>query len=138
MDNPITVEADINAPIEKIWEFYNTPEHITKWNSPSNDWHTPKAENDLKTGGKFLYRMEAKDGSTGFDFGGTYTEVIENSLMKYTMDDGRKVVVEMSQENDNPTKVVVTFDPENENAPEFQKQGWQGILDNFKKYVESN
>ena len=133
----ITVQSIINAPIAKVWEFYNSPEHVTKWNSPSPDWHTPKAENDLKAGGKFVYRMEAKDGSGGFDFGGTYDEVVENSLIKYTMDDERKVEVKM-QEVDGKTNVSVTFDPENENEPEFQQAGWQGILDSFRRYVEEN
>jgi uncharacterized protein YndB with AHSA1/START domain len=131
----ITVQTTINAPIAKVWEFYNSPEHVTKWNSPSPDWHTPKAENDLKAGGKFVYRMEAKDGSGGFDFGGTYDEVVENNLIKYTMDDERKVEVKM-QEVDGKTNVSVTFDPENENAPEFQQAGWQSILDSFRRYVE--
>jgi uncharacterized protein YndB with AHSA1/START domain len=133
----ITVQTTINAPIAKVWEFYNSPEHVTKWNSPSPDWHTPKAENDLKAGGKFVYRMEAKDGSGGFDFGGTYDEVVENSLIKYTMDDERKVEVKM-QEVDGKTNVSVTFDPENENEPEFQQAGWQSILDSFRRYVEGN
>ncbi len=136
MAEPITVEATINAPIQKVWEFYNSPEHIMQWNSPSPDWHTTKAENDLQAEGKFLFRMEAKDGSGGFDFGGTYDEVVESNLIKYTMGDNRKVEIRMVEES-GQTKVTVTFDPENENTPEFQKAGWQGILDNFKRYVES-
>src|SRR5688572_11512578 len=91
----ITVDTTINAPIEKVWELYNTPEHVTKWNNASEDWHTPKAENDLTVGGKFVYRMESKETGDGFDFGGTYTEVVENSLIKYTMSDNREVTVEM-------------------------------------------
>jgi uncharacterized protein YndB with AHSA1/START domain len=136
MAENITIETTINAPVQKVWELYNAPEHVMQWNSPSSDWHTPKAENDLRPGGIFNYRMEAKDGSMGFDFGGTYDEVVENSLIKYTMGDGRKVAVSMNEEN-GQTKVVVTFDLETENTPEKQRAGWQAILDSFKKYVES-
>lgn len=136
MSQSLTIETTINAPLQKVWELYNAPEHVIKWNTPSPDWHTPKAENDLRTGGKFVYRMEAKDGSAGFDFGGTYTEVVEGSSFTYTMDDARKVTVIMTEEN-GKTKVAVTFDLENENTPEKQREGWQAILDNFKQYVES-
>lgn len=132
---PITVSADINAPVERVWECYNTPEHITQWNFASDDWHCPSAENDLKVGGKLSSRMEAKDGSAGFDFGGTYTEVVENEKVAFDMDDGRKVEVVFAPENGS-VKVNVTFDPEEENSRELQQQGWQAILDNFKKYVE--
>lgn len=131
----ITVVAHINAPIEKIWECYTKPEHITKWNNASEDWHTPRAENDLRVGGKFVFRMEAKDESIRFDFGGIYNEVEEKKLIKYTIDDGRKVVVEFSG-NSKETKVVINFEAENENPVERQREGWQAILNNFKKYVE--
>src|SRR5438105_1412812 len=90
---PITVETSVNAPIEKVWACWNDPEHITKWATASDDWHTPRATNDLREGGKFTSRMEAKDGSAGFDFGGTYTKVVEHQLIEYTMDDGRKVSI---------------------------------------------
>jgi len=133
----ITVESAINAPVEKVWNFFSAPEHITKWCSASPDWHVPKAENDLQTGGKFLTRMEAKDGSFGFDFGGIYDEVKTNELIEYTMGDGRKVVVNFSGSGNN-TKVVETFDAESTNSLEMQKGGWQAILDNFKNYVETN
>jgi uncharacterized protein YndB with AHSA1/START domain len=133
----VTVESTINAPVEKVWKYWSAPEHITKWCSPSEDWHAPKAENDLKTGGKFSTRMEAKDGSFGFDFGGVYDEVKTNELIEYTMGDGRKVIVQFTS-NGNETKVVETFDAENENPVDFQKSGWQAILDNFKKYTEAN
>lgn len=133
----ITVEATVNAPVEKVWEFWSEPEHIKKWCSASEDWHVPAAENDLRTGGKFSTRMEAKDGSFGFDFGGVYDEVITNKLIDYTMGDGRKVVVNFTS-NGNETKVVETFDAENTNPIDFQKAGWQAILDNFKKYTEEN
>ncbi len=131
----ITVVAHINAPIEKVWEYYNLPEHITKWNNASEDWHTPRAENDLRVGGKFVFRMEAKDESMGFDFGGIYDEIEEKKLIKYTIDDGRKVVVEFTG-NAKETKVVINFEAENENPVERQREGWQAILNNFKKYVE--
>jgi uncharacterized protein YndB with AHSA1/START domain len=133
----ITVETTVNAPIAKVWQYFTVPVHITKWNSASNDWHTPKAENDLKVGGSFSYRMEAKDGSFGFDFGGIYSEVKPNELIAYTMGDGRKVKLVFSSAT-NQTKVVETFEAESVNPIEMQKTGWQNILDNFKKYVEAN
>lgn len=135
--NSITVEATVNAPIEKVWNFWSAPEHITKWNSASDDWHTPRAENDLRTGGKFSSRMEAKDGSFGFDFGGVYDNVQTHKLIEYTMGDGRKVSIKFSGEG-NETKVVETFDAESTHSLEMQKTGWQSILDNFKKYTETN
>ncbi|MDQ3110819.1 MAG: SRPBCC family protein [Bacteroidota bacterium] len=133
----ITIEATINAPVEKVWKYWSAPEHIIKWNSASDDWHTPHAENDLRTGGKFLSRMEAKDGSFGFDFGGVYDNVKTNELIAYTMGDGRKAKVIFSGEG-NTTKVTTTFDAEKENPVEMQRGGWQAILDNFKKYTEEN
>jgi uncharacterized protein YndB with AHSA1/START domain len=133
----VTVESIINAPVDKVWNYWSAPEHITKWCSPSEDWHAPRAENDLTVGGKFSTRMEAKDGSFGFDFGGVYDEVKTNELIEYTMSDGRKVIIQFTA-NGNETKVVETFDAENEHPVDFQKSGWQAILDNFKKYVETN
>jgi uncharacterized protein YndB with AHSA1/START domain len=132
----ITIQATVNAPVERVWETWSKPEHITKWNSASDDWHTPKAENDLRTGGKFSSRMEAKDGSWGFDFGGVYDNVEDFKLIQYTMGDGRKVNVTFNSSGDR-TEVVETFDPESENSIEMQRSGWQSILDNFKKYTES-
>lgn len=134
---PITVENMIHAPVEKVWEYWSRPEHITKWSSASDDWHTPHAENDLRTGGKFLSRMEARDGSMGFDFSGVYDEVVPHQLIAYTMGDGRKVTVKFIS-SDDTTRVVETFDPESLNPVEMQQSGWQAILDNFKKYAESN
>lgn len=131
----LTVEATINAPVEKVWKNYTSPEDIIKWNTASDDWHTTKSENDLKPGGKFSSRMEAKDGSFGFDFWGIYDNVKTNELIEYTMGDGRKAKVLFIPENDK-TKIVVDFEPENENSIEMQKGGWQAILDNFKKYTE--
>lgn len=131
----ITVEATINAPIEKVWEYWSGPEHITKWAHASNDWHTTRAENHLRAGGTFLSRMEAKDGSFGFDFGGVYDEIKTNELITYTLGDNRKVVIEFTKDG-NSTKVVQTFEAESTNSPELQKTGWQAILDNFKRYTE--
>jgi uncharacterized protein YndB with AHSA1/START domain len=132
----ITVENTINAPVEKVWEFWSKPEHIIKWANASDDWHTPRAENDLRTGGKFSSRMEAKDGSMGFDFGGVYDEVRTNEYIEYTLDDNRKVKVIFAAEG-NETKVVESFEAEDMHSVEMQKGGWQAILDSFKKYTES-
>ena len=133
----ITVEITVNAPVEKVWQYFSEPEHITKWSFASDDWHTPKSENDLKVGGKFTNHMAAKDGSFSFDFGGTYTEVKEHELIAYSLEDGRNVQITFAQDGDG-TKVTEIFDPENQNPVEMQKGGWQAILNNFKKYVEGN
>ena len=132
---PVTVAATVNAPIEKVWETYTQPAHITQWNTASEDWHSPKAENDLRVGGNFNYRMEAKDGSFGFDFGGTYYEVENHKKIAYTMSDGRRVSVEFTP-NGNSTEVSTVFDAEDENPVEMQRDGWQAILNNFKNYTE--
>jgi uncharacterized protein YndB with AHSA1/START domain len=131
----ITVETTVNAPVEKVWESFTKPEHIMKWNSPSEDWHTPKAENDLRTDGKFSYTMSAKDGSYSFDFAGVYDDVKENEIIEYTLGDGRQAVVSFIPEDDN-TRIVETFEAETTNPEEMQRGGWQAILDNFKKYTE--
>ena len=133
----ITVEATVNAPVEKVWKLWSGPEHITKWANASDDWHTTRAENDLREGGKFLSRMEAKDGSFGFDFGGVYDAVKTNQLIEYTMGDGRKVTIQFTGKG-NETKVVETFEAESTNPVEMQRGGWQAILDNFKKYTETH
>ena len=133
----IDVEVTVNASVEKVWKYYTEPKHILNWNTASEDWHTTKSENDLKVGGKFLSRMEAKDGSFGFDFEGIYDTIKINSLIEYTLGDGRKVSLEFTS-NGKETKVVENFEPENENPIELQKGGWQAILDNFKKHVETN
>lgn len=133
----ITVENTVTAPVEKVWAYWTKPEHIIKWNNASDDWHTPRAENDLRAGGSFVSRMEAKDGSIGFDFGGVYDKVKIHEYIKYTMGDGRKVKITFSGNGDT-TKVVESFEAETTNPIEIQKGGWQGILDNFKKYAESN
>ncbi|MDD5361896.1 MAG: SRPBCC family protein [Ignavibacteria bacterium] len=133
----IIVQTNIKAPVEKVWEYWTSPEHITKWNFASADWQTPWAENDLRPGGKFKSRMEAKDGSAGFDFEGTYTTMKTNELIEYEIGDGRKVKVIFSQNGDE-TNVVETFEAENVFSHEQQRTGWQSILDNFKKYTEEN
>jgi uncharacterized protein YndB with AHSA1/START domain len=133
----VTIATSVNAPVHKVWEFWSKPEHITKWGFASPDWHTPRAENDLRDGGKFNSRMEAKDGSMGFDFWGTYDEVKPNKTINYTMGDGRKVWTNF-EAKDNRTDITQIFEAETENPVEMQKGGWQAILDNFKKYAESN
>lgn len=131
----LTIEASVNAPIEKAWDVWSKPEHITNWNAASEDWHTPHAENDLRTGGKFNSRMEAKDGSFGFDFAGTYDEVKEHELIRYTIGDRHVEVVFVSL--GDKTLITERFEAESENSLEMQQAGWQAILDNFKKYTES-
>jgi uncharacterized protein YndB with AHSA1/START domain len=137
MMEKITVESTINAPVKKVWEYWSTPAHITKWNSAIDTWHCPRATNDLRPGGSFSARMEAKDGSMGFDFGGIYDVVKPFEYIEYTIGDGRKVEVKFSPEG-NETHVVETFEAETTNPIEMQKGGWQSILDNFKKYTEAN
>ncbi|GJM79629.1 activator of HSP90 ATPase [Paenibacillus sp. HMSSN-139] len=133
----VTVQAVIQAPVEKVWSYWTEPEHITKWNQASDDWHAPRAENDLRAGGTFLTRMEAKDGSMGFDFGGVYDEVNTHERISYTLGDGRRVEITFAAEGQG-TKVVETFDAESTHPVEFQQAGWQAIMDNFKKYVEES
>ena len=134
-DKNTTVETSINASIDKVWNYWTHPDHIKEWNNASDDWHTPKVENDLKEGGRFVYRMEAKDGSVGFDFGGTYSAVQPKEHLAYTLDDDRNVSIAFEGDGDQ-TKIIEIFAPESENSIEMQKQGWQAILDNFKQYVE--
>ncbi len=133
----ITVESTINAPVEKVWETWTKQEHITRWCNASDDWHAPKAENDVRAGGNFSTRMEAKDGSMGFDFGGVYDAVTKNEYIEYTLGDGRKVSVTFTPQGDQ-TNVVESFEAENTHSIEMQQFGWQAILDNFKKYTEAN
>ena len=132
----ITVMTKINSSVEQVWRLWTEPKHITHWNIASNDWITPKAENDLRPGGKFLIRMEARDGSTGFYFTGVYDKVEKYKELDYTIADGRKVRVLFSPAG-NVTTLTESFDPEHFNTPEIQKAGWQSILDNFKEYVET-
>lgn len=133
----ITVDAKINAPVEKVWDYFTSPKHIVNWNFASDDWHSPRAENDIRKGGRFNSRMEAKDGSSGFDFTGTYDTVIPYKLIEYTMDDNRKVQVNFEPVN-GQTHVTETFQPEEENSTDLQRGGWQSILDNFKIYVDKS
>jgi len=133
----ITIEAVVNAPVEKVWKLWTTPEDIIKWNTASDDWHTTRSENDLRAGGKFSSRMEAKDGSFGFDFEGVHDEVKPNETIASTMGDGRRMRVTFTPQG-NATKVVETFDAESENSLELQQGGWQAILNSFKKYAEAN
>ncbi|QWC21101.1 SRPBCC family protein [Bacillus haikouensis] len=132
----ITIQTTVQAPVEKVWAYWTEPNHITKWNAASDDWHTPFAENDLRIGGKFLSRMEAKDGSFGFDFGGTYDDVKANEVIAYSMEEGRTVSITFKGHG-NETEIVETFDPDSENPVDMQQQGWQAILDRFKNYVEN-
>jgi len=134
---PITIEATVNAPVDKVWECWNNPDHITKWAFASPDWHAPKADNDLRVGGTFSTTMAAKDGSMSFDFGGTYTAIEQNKLIEYSIADGRKVKILFEADGDK-TKITETFDPEGTNPIEMQKGGWQAILDNFKKHAEES
>jgi uncharacterized protein YndB with AHSA1/START domain len=133
----ITVENTINAPIEKVWQYWTKPEHIIRWNNASDDWHTLRAENDFRVGGKFISRMEAKDESFGFDFGGIYDAITKYKYIEYTIGDGRKVKINFTASGDK-TNVEESFEAENTNSIEMQKGGWQAILDNFKKYTEGN
>ncbi|HEX6334404.1 MAG TPA: SRPBCC family protein [Flavisolibacter sp.] len=132
----ITIRTTVHAPIEKVWETWTSPNHITAWNFASDDWHAPFAENDLRTGGSFRCRMEARDGSMGFDFGGTYDLVDPMKRIDYTMEDGRKVNVTFT-ETENGVDVAETFDPEQTNPRDMQRDGWQSILDNYRKYTET-
>ena len=131
----ITVEATVNAPAAKVWAVWTNPEDIMQWNTASPDWHTTHAENDLTVGGKFLSRMEAKDGSFGFDFWGIYDEIKPNEYIEYTMGDGRKCQITFTSKGDE-THISSTFEAENENPVEMQKGGWQAIMDKFKVYTE--
>jgi len=132
----ITIEATIAASPEKVWEYWTSPEHITQWNFAADDWCCPNAENDLTVGGKYKARMEAKDGSFGFDFEAIYDEIVDQKKIVYTIADGRKVSTIFESLN-NGTKITTTFEAEAENSIEMQRDGWQAILNNFKKYVES-
>src|SRR3982751_4824449 len=124
----ITIETTVNAPVEKVWAYWNQPEHVTKWNQASEDWHSPRGENDLRVGGTFSSRMEAKDGSFGFDFGGIYDAITTNEYIEYTIGDGRKVKVIFTAEG-NKTKLIENFEAEGTHSVEMQRGGWQSILD---------
>ncbi len=132
----ITIQVTVKVPIELVWKYWISPEHIIHWNYASDDWHTPRASINLRNGGTFSYRMEAKDGSFGFDFDGTFDKVIPNRLIQYTIADGRKVNIVFSIAGDS-TEVLETFEAESTHSIEQQKEGWQAILNNFKKYAEN-
>lgn len=131
----ITIQNTIHTSVEKAWDFWTNPIHIVNWNNASDDWHTPFAENDLTLGKRFKYTMAAKDDSMSFDFEGTYTNIEKYSKIEYVLDDERKVQITFEATKDG-IKLTESFDPESENTEELQKNGWQAILDNFKKYVE--
>ena len=135
-NSAITVKALVNAPVEKVWKCWSEPKHITNWCQASDDWHAPYAENDLRKDGKFKTTMAARDGSVSFDFEGIYTNVEPHKLIEYAMADGRKVKITFSAKG-KETEVVESFDPEGTNPLEMQRQGWQSILNNFKKYTEA-
>lgn len=135
MQNKITVQTSIKAPLEKVWNFWNDPKHIVNWAFASEDWHAPEAENDLRVGGNFKTVMAARDGSAQFDFAGTYTAVKENESIEYNLGNERHIEVKFEDLADG-VKVTEIFDPEKEHPMELQKNGWQAILDNFKSYVE--
>jgi uncharacterized protein YndB with AHSA1/START domain len=131
----ITVEILVDAPLDRVWSFWTEPQHIQGWAFASDDWEAVNAENDLRISGMFKTRMQAKDGSAGFEFSGTYTDVVQHEHIAYVMDDGRQVSIQF-EKTSSGVRVIETFDPEGENTPEMQRAGWQAILENFKSYVE--
>ena len=133
----VQIETTIQIQVEKIWEYWTQPSHITQWNQADASWHCPKAENDLRVGGKFCSTMAAKDGSASFDFTGKHLEVDQFKAIKSILDDGRKMEVVFEKIDDTTTRVLESFDTEEENSVELQRSGWQSILDNFKKYSEN-
>jgi uncharacterized protein YndB with AHSA1/START domain len=137
-DNPsfITVETTVQAPVEKVWQLWTDPVHIMNWNYPTSDWHTSLAKNDLRMGGNFHFRMEEKSGANGFDFEGTYTELLPYERIEYQMPDGRNVSIEFIPDNE-VTSIIERFEPEENHPLEMQKMGWQAILDHFRKYAET-
>jgi uncharacterized protein YndB with AHSA1/START domain len=132
----ITIETLVRADLATAWSTYNTPEDIVRWNAASDDWHSPRSQVDLREGGRFNTRMEARDGSMGFDFEGVYTRVVPQELIEYRMDDDRDVAVHF-EPTDDGVRVRVVFDAETQNPAEIQRQGWQAILDNYGRYAES-
>jgi uncharacterized protein YndB with AHSA1/START domain len=132
----ISIETLVAASLSQVWDAWNNPEDIMQWNTAQEDWHTTKSTVDLREGGKFTSRMEAKDGSFGFDFEGTYTRVVPNQFIQFRMSDGREVTIEF-EEREGGVHIKETFDAETENAPDMQRKGWQSILDNFRRHVEA-
>ncbi len=133
----VHIQALIKADVTKVWTYYTQPDHITQWNFANDDWHCPEAKNDLRPGGKYFARMEAKDGSFGFDFTAVYDEISQHKKIGYTIEDGRKVITTF-QLGKGGTLIETTFDAESQNSVEMQREGWQAILNNFKKYTESH
>jgi uncharacterized protein YndB with AHSA1/START domain len=133
----ITIDCVVKSSVQNVWNVYTEPRHIVNWNFASDDWHCPRVENDMKVGGKYLARMEAKDGSFGFDFQAVYDKVVLQQKLSYILEDGRKVTTLFEPLND-AVKVTTTFEAENQNPLDMQKAGWQSILNNFKKYTERN
>jgi len=138
MSSQITVTATVNANIKKAWDYYTQPEHITQWNFADPSWQCPSASNDMQVGGKYSARMEAKDGSFGFEFEATYDEVVPGEKFTYTMPNSRKAGATFAETGHNQTEVSVWFDPEDQNSLEMQRNGWQAILNNFKSYTGAN
>lgn len=133
----ITISTNVSIPVSRVWQLWNNPADIMKWNSASPDWHTPSAISEFTPGGKFSFRMEAKDGSFGFDFSGLYDVITPEKYLEYTLDDGRKVKITFTAKDD-VTHIQESFEAESENSLELQKAGWQAILDNFKRYAEAS
>lgn len=131
----LTVECTVNAPVSKVWSLWTLPEHIVNWNFASEDWHSPRATSDFRVGGTFKYRMEARDGSFGFDLFGVFEELVPNERIVYSLEDGRKVIIAFVAQGDQ-TKITEAFEAEKQNSLELQQAGWQAILNNFKKYAE--
>ncbi len=137
MNNKITINATVKGDVQKVWDYYTQPAHITNWNFADPSWHCPSASNDMRIGGKYIARMEARDGSFGFDLEATYDAVKDGEGFTYTMPNGRQVDTSFKKEG-GQTNVTIVFDPEDENPLDMQKAGWQAILDNFKQYTEAN
>jgi len=131
----IKIETLVHAPIDFVWSTWNSANHVVHWNHASDDWHSPKAENNFVVGGKFVYRMEAKDKSFGFDFSGTYEEIVDKKRVVTRLDDSRLVITDFMDENGD-VRIVETFEAEDENSIELQKEGWSAILNNYKLYTE--
>ncbi len=136
MKQLVTVQIDVSATIQKAWDFLTDPQHIIQWNFASTEWECPSASHELKVGGALNYKMAAKDGTMGFDYKGTFTEIKPKELLEYTLDDGRKVSIRFREDNEM-TSITESFEVEDENTLEMQRQGWQAILENFKTYIES-
>ena len=136
MPTPITVSALVNKPLAEVWQRWTTPADIEQWNAAGDDWHCPKATNDLRVGGRFSYTMAARDGSASFDFEGTYTAVEDQARIAYTMDDGRTCTVTFQPEGEG-TLVTEVFDAEHMNPVDMQRAGWQAIMDRFKAHTEA-